>query len=420
MPGFFSHHIDAVREVPMPAVTRMDHTIALTVLVLALLLASVPSTALEDEEEGVTFIYIGVAERLERGLGPAPSGGPVTVMFDGGGDRMLVVGYEHANDLRVLDRDLALLGVLEPPFEGFNVSGATISERGTQVLAWGRTPSNATDVLVAFSLVGFQPDLDLIPEGTVKLDRITAAHVLADGLILAVGGSDAMGTTRMAFVETLQAAELRNDSYPGAGSVVSLRDDGHDLLALLDDGTALVYATTNWTLEMTLRPFDGPVTASEVRPGNYWCFGSSEGRVVEYKHEMERFDVNLSLPETPVEGLYSSGPGRFLVVAAQGEGAGSDLSVCKHGDKGWHVQSTTLLEGEVTALVGDPGANATFAACMADGSVDFYSVVLEKEQLPQRPESWGDLWGSTVALTILVAIVVLAAVYLWNRRRTRE
>lgn len=396
------------------AYAGMDRAMLTAAVVLALLLASAPSEGLE--EDGVSFVYIGVTERLERGLGPAPSSGPVTVVLDGTGDRMLVIGHEHADDLRVLDRDMTLMGVLEPPYDDFSVSGATISERGTWVLAWGRTPSNATDVMMVFDLADFQPDIDLVPGGTVAFDRITAAHVLAEGLIIAVGGTDALGNTRMAFVETLRAAELRNDTYPGSGSVVSLRDDGHDLYALLDDGTVLVYSTTNWTLDVALDLLEAPLRSWDIRPGGSPFFGSGGGEVVALGHMRAVERLDLTLLDAPVQGLYSSGFHSHLVVAVPGEATGSELDVFMFGEEGWYQQSSTPLDGEVTALVGDPGSDATFAACMADGSVDFHTVVLVKKVLPPRPGSWGDAWGQRTAGVLVLVVVVALSVALWRRR----
>jgi hypothetical protein len=118
-----------------------------------------------------------------------------------------------------------------------------------------------------------------------------------------------------------------------------------------------------------------------------------------------------------VVGVFSVYHFHHKVVAVPGNGTGTRLEVWMHGFDGWEVETTTEIGGTVVSLVGDPAVNATFAACMDDGSVEYYRVKVVEEPLPPREPSWGDVYGRPVGLTgsALLGVIVVLLV-LWRRR----
>ena len=92
----------------------------------------------------------------------------------------------------------------------------------------------------------------------------------------------------------------------------------------------------------------------------------------------------------------------------------------KHIER-WKINDNVVVNGTVTALVGDPMNNATFAVCYDDGTVDYYRVRIVKDYFPPRPPSWGDQYGKPVGYSgTAILVVVVVSILLWRRRSKKD
>jgi hypothetical protein len=386
--------------------------LSVTLLVIILLLSSPVGAAKEEE---ANYYWKGTLEKVDKGLEPGGSGSSVELMYDQNGMRALLWGYDHADELRVLDSDLGTLAVLEPPYEGFSIEGAIITESGRYVLAWGRSPSNTTDVLVAYNLTDYRIHRGFLPQGKVPLVNIHAMRLIAYDQILVVGGSDVNGTNKLTYIEVGQKSVMKNETIPGNRRVIDIAYDGIQMLVLLGDGSILICSTYDWTAEISYRVFDEPFTAYEVKRGSDWQFGSSDGKITSMTYYEGLSISNITLPRGPVQAVYCMDYFGQLVCAipSKGSAASTSSEVMLHDGHRWRAQSAVDIDGKVTGMVEDPAVNGTFAITFDDGSVKFFRVVLEKKDLantndgPEFMDRYGVIIGpSLVIITIWVILRV--------------
>ncbi|NIW84599.1 MAG: hypothetical protein GWN18_19005 [Thermoplasmata archaeon] len=384
---------------------------------VVLLLVTLPLTSVNGREEGVDFYYRGELERLDKGLGPGTAGAPVRMMYDKTGERVLIQGREGVDDLRVLDNDLNTLAVLEPPYEDFHVSGAIMSWYGERVITWGRTPFNSTDVVVTYNLTHFEPEPGYLPTGTIPLVEIDHINLMGDGIILVVGGRDGNGTNRLLFIETTTKREMKNDTIPGNREVMYIGHDGVKMIVALEGGMVLVYQTRDWGFETSFQVFDDAFTAIDIKPRTDWFFGNADGDVVGFTFYAHMEFQNMTMKRGPVQGIYSVERFRHQAVASPGEGSGSLLTVWMYNGEGWVIESSSMTDRPVTSLVGDPMHDTTFAACLDDGSIEFYMIVLVEEELEPPKETW---WEKHWMNAVMIGILILAALVLLVLVRGRK
>jgi hypothetical protein len=384
-----------------------------------IMLLSLSFAGSAELSDGPGFEWNGTLEKLDKVIGPGSGGEPVQVMYDKDGTNLLLWGHEHEDDLRVLGNDLSTKGVLELPFEDFSVEGAVMSFTGSWVFAWGRTPSNDTDLLVSYNITTNTLDRGFIPPDTVALEEIDTVNLLGADRILAVAGRDANGTSRVVLVEVIPKVELTNHTVPDNRTVVAISHDGIYMILVLDDGGVVVYSTDHWTFDTHYQVFDGAFTAYEVKPESDWHFGSDDGDVVGMTYRGNFSFLNLTTTGGPVVALYSMHYFGHLVVATSGMGTGTMLEVWDIGISGHKAQSSMHIEGTVTSIAGDPNTNGTFAVCLSDGSVEFYEVVMVKNYFPPREPTWGDKYGKPVGIsgTILLVLLVIVLIRWWRRAK---
>jgi len=385
---------------------------SLAIVVTAIILVTIPFMGMAEEEEGKDFRYKGVIERVEKGLEPGTAGEPVRFMYDQEGSQMLLWGYEHRNDLRILGNDLTTKGILVLPYEDFIVSGATLAYSGRWVFAWGRTPFNDTDLLVAYNLTDHRLDREHIPEGTVPLTEIDDVNLMGEGLILVVTGRDGNGTNRVVFIETAKMTELKNDTIPDNRAVISIDHDGVMMILVMDDGGILVYSTNYWTLEVQFQVFNGPFTSFEIKETTDWHFANADGEVVGMTYYDNYSFLNLTTPNGPIRAIYSVEYFGHMVTSIPDDSSSTELDVWKMEIKGWKMQSSIIIDGTVTSFVEDPAHNNTFAVGLSDGSIELYQVVVIKDPIPPREPTWGDKYGKITGTMGILAIILLIVVVL--------
>jgi hypothetical protein len=409
--------------------TRVDDvrhptSVSLGTVVFVILVLTVPLAALAEEED-VDFYYKGYTEKVDKVLGPGSAGVPVMFWYDGDGSQMLLWGRENEDDLRIMDDNLSTVAVLEPPYEEFSVKGASMAHTGRWAIAWGRTPSNTTDVLAVWDLMTYDLDRTFLHEVAEPIVHIDGLDLLANDMILAVAGKDNGGASRLVFIETASRTNLKVDPIPGNGTVVDIVHDGVKMLVLLDDGGLLMYSTYNWILEGVHQVFEGPFTAYEVKESSYWHFGNEDGVVVEMDFSGAFSFSNNSLSNGPVQAIFSIDRGLPLVVAVPEDGSTTRLEVWRvelwrREPKGWVMQSSSIIDGTVTRIAGYPDGDGTFAVGLSDGSIEIHRLVVFKEPIPREEPTWGDKYGRNALWFVPIPIIAVALIFLRMRRQNPE
>ncbi|UCC92920.1 MAG: hypothetical protein JSW25_09690 [Thermoplasmata archaeon] len=388
-------------------------------VVLAILCLPLTGVAGETGDEDA-FYWIGIIEPTGRTLGPGASATPLTLMYDLEGSKALLRGYDHEDELRVVDGDLETLAILEPPSEGFSVDGAVISANGNHVFAWGRTPTNTSDMLVAYNLTDYRWEEDYLPQDLLGLEDIYAVRLMAGDKILVVAGKDTNDTKQLLFVEVVPKMLLKTEPVPGNLRVIDIVHDGIKMIVLLGDGSIVLYSTYDWTMEQTYQVFKGPFSAYEVKRRSDWHFGSSEGVTVSLTiyDSVSRLDLNLT--HGPVQGVYSVEYYGHLITAIPEEASGSRMDAWVHGQNGWESNSKYVTEATVTSMVEDPNANSTFAVMFDDGSMEFFQVGLKKRYFgDDNGPAFMDRYGIIIGPSIVIAII-LTVRYLLKRRKADQ
>ena len=177
---------------------------ALSLALLGLLLLSsgaVPGgTAADDTAE-----LLHVADWRDGGH----QGADLTVDISADGSRLLLVGYAAPDDVRVTDRDLVPVAVLEPGPGPFDVKGAAWSATDGSALVWGRAAGGDRDVILAYEAPTYALNGSYGASDYGGLVQVDAVCTFAMGLILAVAGRDANGTSMVNVLETASMAVMR-------------------------------------------------------------------------------------------------------------------------------------------------------------------------------------------------------------------
>ncbi len=327
------------------------------------------------------------------------------------GETALVWGHEGPDDLRVVDDRLMTIGVLPPPFPGFHIKGASISEGGVRAFVWGMAGGMANDTIVTYNLTTFTVEQDYLPEGLVDLVSIDYVRTLAWGIILTVAGRHVNGTSELLFIETVPMQQLGRLPLPGNASAQYLGSDGISMVCLLDDGQLVVVSTRDWSMERTLDAVDGPFSAWYITHSR-WFFGGADGTVLIWNDYAKRVEAEMHM-DGPVEGIARTidGQNQTLTVAIAIPEGGSVLRTFKIWTEGnWSLAREEPWPVAVSMLGAHPKRGDAILVCGSDGSIE-----------PLEVRTWTDYTTTKRPRLVFVAVAVgiLIGVYgsfLWSRR----
>ena len=354
---------------------------------------------------------------------PSAAGADLRFDVSPDGSRLLLVGYGAPNELRVTDRSLKTLSVLAPPGTPFAVKGAVWSDTGRYILVWGRVADESVDALTVYDAATFAAVPDLVPRGSVPLDTIDAAHLVAIDRILALAGSSPNGTERVLFCEVNPFLLLKDAPARGEGRVVSIDIDGRELVCVDDAGYLVVYSTNNWTFLRRYHDLPGAPTAvciSELFP-TQWAVGDSTGNLTIWWGWPMVVWLNLSLGPGPIQAIaLVQGDSDIALVGVPAPGGGSRLqlwSLVHAYGRVPTVVGEVGTDATVTMLGPDPRAGTGVIAGFSDGTLRTYrlSVVYDVEE--ESPYgSARDAMGGYLPIALIALIIWLA----WEVRRWRR
>ena len=342
--------------------------------------------------------------------------GPYTVRYDKDHDRILVWEMGDPDVLRLFDNNFTNMTVLDLPIPGYDIKGVEFDDGGVRVIAWGRSPGSTNDSLAVYWTSNHTLDLGFAPDGTLPPLTMDAVRSFASNLILAIGGRDANGTSRIMVIELASGWVLTDDPIAGNRTVVDIGSDGHSMIVLDDGGRVAVYQTGSWTVKTMVQLFDGPFITHSIMPGRKWVFSGEGGHAIAWRYDSGGGIKGINVSGGPIEGgVAVSVPYHDAVlVSVPVEMGGSNLQIWIMNIT-WEYELAAVipLEGSVATIVGDPTAADRLTVCFDDGSIRRFQYTVE-EMPPDERE-----FNIDVQYWLPFAVAAIVLLY-WHRRRKRQ
>ncbi len=368
--------------------------------------------------EDVTDFFNEQLGIIEGGLGPGTVEGPYTIRPDTFSDRILVWEMGDPDVLRLFDKNFTNMTVLDLPIPNYDIKGVEFGDQGLHIIAWGRSPDDTNDTLAVYWSSNHTLDENFAPDGSLPLQTLDAVRSFDEDRLLAIGGRDANGTSRLMVFEMDSGWVLTDDPVAGNRSVVHIGTDGHSMVVLDDMSWVYVYQTKSWSVETKVQLFNGPIITSEIIHNRKWAFTSVGGQVAIWRiHEGVAGLQWINVTGDPIEGAASVTVPYHdaLVISVPGEMSGSSLQIWIMDDIPKYILATVIpVEKSVTYIIGNPNAVDQLMVCFDDGSIrEFqYSV----EEFPLEEAGKFNIEYRYIIISIIAAIVLL---FLYRRRKSK-
>ena len=340
---------------------------------------------------------------------PGGAGSDLRVDPSPDGSRLLLVGYGAPNELRVTDRSLKTLAVLEPPGTPFAAKGAVWSETARYIIAWGRVSGASMDAIAVYNGTTYAPAGSAVPRESVPLTAVDCARFLAGERILALAGDDPNGTSTVVFLEIGPFALLKVNPVEGGATVLAIESDGSELLLFDDAGYLSVYSTRDWTPARRYHDLNGTPTGWCIEPLYPWLAGDSTGRVTAWQGHHQYAKMNLTLASRPVEAICWGGGESGALVGTPAEGGGSLIQAWGI-DIGGAEPSVVVAEARtnqtVVMMASDHATKGGVLAAFDDGTLKTYRLDVKLVQpQPDTSFKWRTYLSRVMTVVVLVAIV---------------
>lgn len=359
-----------------------------TMLVLALLLGG--PLAAEEEPEPYIPWYDAEIVIVDSWKDPQAEGAPIMFHTSSDGTKLLVSGFEGADDLRVMDRAGKTLSVLDLPMENATIKGILWTWGETWLTAWGSSEGNDTDWFAMWDADTYEPTGEVFENGTTPLPIVDAAYFMADDFIVVLAGRDINGTSRVLVLETPDLGVRADIAWKDNTTVLFMGTDGSDVLVADELGAITTIGSSSWSELNRYEGFDTRPTAvsfassQEPKP---WMLGYEDGRTFFWK----------CCPWAPAgNGSHGPGPLQALtwieldevelhVLAVPSEG-GSTLSAHRtyfeHEGRD-RISGPLFTEGAATMMATDPMVPGQVWAGFSDGTLALLNVTLTVDEPPQ-------------------------------------
>lgn len=318
-------------------------------------------------------------------------GADLTVDISADGSRLLLMGYAAPDDVRVTDRDLVPVAVLEPGPNPFDVKGAAWSATDGSALVWGRAAGGDRDVILAYEAPTYALNGSYGASDYGGLVQVDAVCSFVMDIILAVAGRDANGTSMVNVLETASMAVIISTEYPLNATVVHIGDDMRDMVCVDSAGGVARFSSRNWALAQRIVDVVASPTSRCIMEGRPWAIGGSDGNVSLFIYGRDKVDVRARVGDGPVRGLTWVSPENSRVVAATPAPAGGSrlglFSVVgmPDGSENLSAGATLDIAGNVTMLVIDPADSDVILAAFEDGTLSAYRLRAPPPPPPPPP-----------------------------------
>jgi len=339
---------------------------------------------------------------------PGGAGSDLRVDPSPDGSRLLLIGYGAPNELRVTDRSLKTLSVLEPPGTPFAAKGAVWSETARYIIAWGRVSGASMDAIAVYNGTTYAPAGSAVPRESVPLTAVDCARFVAGDRILALAGDAPNGTSTVVFLEIDPFALLRSNPVEGGATVLAIESDGSELLLFDDAGYLSVYSTRDWAPARRYHDLGGTPTGWCIEPLYMWLAGDSTGRVTIWVGNPEWAQWNITVASRPVQAICWGRDSEGMLVGLPAEEGGSLIQA-------WGVGFGGSLPGEVVAeartnqtvvmMVLDHATKGGILAAFDDGTLRSYRLDVKLVFPPPHTSfKWKDYLSDGVTIVVLAAI----------------
>ncbi len=365
-----------------PSLTRgLAWWLALPMVLIALVLLCQPSTGIIWHE--------GAIEETGSWSEDDWAGGPYTMEYSYDGSMVMLVGYGGPDEVRIMDRNMTLLGKWEPTEPNLSVEGAYWSDSDERITVWGTNGTEENDTLLILSVPGFEPmdGINLTTDNT--LVDITSARLVAYDVIIAIGGRTSEGASRLQVFE-VETSHLLNDiGWKENATIVVLDSDGIDLVVIDDMGFIANIETMGWTPGTRWEGSGAPPSAScigEFVLDRIWIIGYEDGKVRLWGELPRDLISEADTGDGPVLGVASLffAPRYYAVAVPQGSGGSRITGWIHSGTWGeWEWSNVIEASARVLSMDTDPQVAGQFLAAFDDGTIASYRTSIIPNMEPE-------------------------------------
>ena len=386
-----------------------------TVLTLLVLYSAIASTS--SAFDGPLVIHEGDEFRH-----PANRGLDLTGDITNNGSLLLLVGYVRSDDVRVVDRNMTTIAVLEDGSSTFHVKGAVWSDSEEFIAVWGREVGASRDDLRIYMSPSYEINDTIVPRDEVPLVTIDSVRFIGYDEILAVGGRDTNGTSHLLIFEVGPLSLLKDYVSLKNVRILSIHSDTRDLIFVDSTGGVLVFNTTYWTPAERFDTLSGEPTcvSIDVPQTTAWIVGDENGMMTIWRYELRPF-LNISLDRGPVQGVSFGHDKHYRLIYAMPSGdGGSRIQTRFVCFELGNVSDEVVTESPVTWMVPDPLVEGGIVVGFEDGSLRTYWIELVEPPGPSKPSDDNGSFGIGLPAGIAINVALLiGVVYLIVRYRKR-
>ena len=380
--------------------------------------------------------------------------------FNHRGSLILLQGFASPDDIRVVNRTMDTVAVLEPPHDEFVFSDFAWSANDRWLLAWGMEPEDPVGDRMRLLMYDV-PSFDLnttssIPGYVLNVTGLIWSAVFLPGddiLAMSCGNLTSEDVIILldlhdgsVIQETLQASELHYDS---------LVSDGDNLVVLADYSRASTYSPPDWDVNRSGVDLGNMFQTFDVHNGSGWVVADYDYNLTIFSGSPREMTFRGVTFERPIMGAAwtRTREGDLVLAVHRIMGEGTNLQLWQTVDRpdlpGMRMLAQVNSSKVVVQMAADPAFPGLMAVSFSDGTFALYH--LNVTPYPPPPEEisgmdigpineWdnggdtngtggdggdGDrLWGSGMsdlfAVLIAVALAALVAVYVWLRLRMPE
>ena len=134
----------------------------------------------------------------------------------------------------------------------FQVKGAVWSDNEDCVAVWGREDGVSRDDLRIYMSPSYELNDTIAPRDEVPLETIDAVRFFAFDDILAIGGRDTNGTSRLLVFEVGPLSLHRDYIHGDNVTIISIHSDFIDLICVDASGSVSVFQTTKFGADVVV------------------------------------------------------------------------------------------------------------------------------------------------------------------------
>ncbi|UCC94094.1 MAG: WD40 repeat domain-containing protein [Thermoplasmata archaeon] len=305
------------------------------------------------------------------------------------GDRLALLGYSSPGDLRVTDRELETLAVLEPPHEGAVIEGVRWSVKTRWICAWGSAEEVDHDLFWLWDAETYKLSDQMFDNYTTPLDRLDSAVFVGEDMILALAGRDANGTSRLILIETHSSNIRRDFEWADNTTIVRLGITGSLLLAVDETGTTWTVDSSDWTTLTNMGGHEAAPTADSLATSARFTYivGYEDGSVAFWYNFPLIHERSAYFGDGPIQGIawmFMGGTPYYMAVTP-GASGGSQVNAYVYNidsDPATHLSGPMDYPVALTSLATDPMVEGQAWLGFEDGTIRLLNLTIDYNDPP--------------------------------------